>query len=72
MIQKQQQERQAAAAALASNPKHIHKLVTKRYKELRAQGKSTQQAMEQARAELQPEQTDADPGSQVAAMFGMR
>lgn len=72
VIQKQQQERQAAAAALASNPKHIHKLVTKRYKELRAQGKSTQQAMEQARAELQPEQTDADPGSQVAAMFGMR
>lgn len=71
VIQKQQRERQAAAAALASDPKHIHKLVTKRYKELRAQGKSTKLAMEQARTELQPEQ-NVDPGSQVAAMFGMR
>lgn len=52
----------------SNNP---HKLVKQRYKQLRAEGKSTQQAMQQARAELLPEQ-ELDAGTQVAAMFGMR
>jgi lipopolysaccharide biosynthesis glycosyltransferase len=79
-----QRQAQAAAAAkpagTASNstaaqlhPKQIHKLVTQRFKELRAQGKCTKDAMKQARAELQPsDEVERDVGSQVAAMFGMR
>jgi glycogenin glucosyltransferase len=69
-----QQERKSAAAQqhrAANDPKHIHRLVTRRFKELRAEGMPTQDAMAQARAELQPEET-TDAGSQVAAMFGMR
>lgn len=83
VLQRQRQAQAAAAArpvatasnatAAQHNPKQIHKLVTKRFKELRAQGKCTQDAMKQARAELQPgDEAEMDAGSQVAAMFGMR
>jgi glycogenin glucosyltransferase len=68
-----QQERKSAAAQqqrAANDPKQIHRLVTRRFKELRAEGMPIQDAMAQARAELQPEET-GDAGSQVAAMFGM-
>jgi hypothetical protein len=71
---KLQQERKSAAAQqqrAANDPKHIHRLVTRRFKELRAEGMPIQDAMAQARAELQPEET-TDASSQVAAMFGMR
>jgi lipopolysaccharide biosynthesis glycosyltransferase len=63
----------AATPALPStnDPKQIHKILAKRYKELRAQGMSSQEAMQQARNESQPNQ-ELDAGSQVAAMFGMR
>jgi hypothetical protein len=82
-LHRQRQAQAAAAAkpaATASNssaaqlhPKQIHKLVTQRFKELRAQGICTQNAMKQARAELQPgDEVEMDVGSQVAAMFGMR
>ena len=70
-MERKEQERKAAAAALASDPKHVHNQVSKRFKELRAQGMSTKEAMQQARRELQPKE-DLDVGSQVAAMFGMR
>ena len=69
-------EREAimAKAAAAKDPKRLHKLVAMRYKELRAEGLSTQEAMQQARQEYQPDGGAAqlDPGAQVAAMFGMR
>lgn len=70
-MERKEQERKAAATALASDPKHVHTQVSKRFKELRAQGMSTKEAMQQARKELQPKE-DLDVGSQVAAMFGMR
>lgn len=81
----QQQQRAAAAAARrppatatsssSINPRQLHKLIAKRFKELRAQGKSGKEAMQQAREEYhQGDDNDAaiDPGMQVAAMFGMR
>jgi hypothetical protein len=56
----------------------MHKLVAKRYKELRREGKSAQEAMEQARADLVlskvHKEGDGDhgsPGQKVAAMFGL-
>jgi len=56
--------------------KEIHKLVTKRYQELRKKhGKSSSDAMMIARREYRLDKDDNDkaknPGSQVAAMFGM-
>jgi len=42
----------------------VHKLVTRRFKELRSQGVSTQEAMKRARGEFQPsEEHELDPGS---------
>ena len=77
--QQKQQQRPAASASTsasnANNPKTIHKLIARRFKELRSQGMDTKQAMEQARDELQPEphpSQQLDAGSQVAAMFGLR
>jgi len=50
-----------------------HQLITRRFKELRSQGASVQEAMERAREDFEsPEEYDLDPGSKVAAMFGMR
>jgi glycogenin glucosyltransferase len=69
-----QQQRKLAAAQqqrAANDPKHIHRLVTRRFKELRREGMPIQDAMAQAQAELQPEET-TNAGDQVAAMFGMR
>jgi hypothetical protein len=59
------------AVPSTNDPKQIHKIMAKRYKEVRAQGMSTQEAMQQARNESQPNQ-ELDAGSQVAAKFGMR
>ena len=43
----------------------VHKLVARRFKELRLQGLSTQEAMKQARDELQPsDDLEPDAGSQ--------
>jgi len=51
----------------------VHQLVTRRFKELRSQGISTQDSMKQARDEFQPsEEHELDPGTKVASMFGMR
>jgi alpha-N-acetylglucosamine transferase len=80
--QRQQQQdaatrkRQATAAArppAAAKRANPHKAIQKRFKELRAQGKSTQDAMQQARKELlsEDELQEADASKQVAAMFGM-
>lgn len=42
----------------------VHQLVTRRFKELRSQGVSVQEAMKRAREEFQPsEESDLDPGS---------
>ena len=55
-----------------SHPQQIHKAINKRYKALRAQGMSTQEAMQQARVELDPNHgQETDVRSQVASMFGM-
>ena len=50
----------------------VHKLVTKRYKELRREGMSTTEAMAAARSQYGLDQTDDIPAAtQVAQMFGM-
>lgn len=66
--------RQATGATPGpSNPRQAHTLIAKRFKELRAQGKSGKEAMQQAREEYnQGDDTEIDPSAQVAAMFGMR
>lgn len=56
-----------------NHPQQIHKLISRRFKELRAQGLSAREAMQQAQSEFQvPESEDVDAGTKVAAMFGMR
>lgn len=78
--QREMAERQRAAvarppaAATSNDPRQTHKLIAKRFKELRGQGMSTQEAMQQARAEYnQGDDTpEVDVGAQVASMFGMR
>jgi len=64
----------ATGSASSNNPRQIHKLIAKRFKELRAQGLSGNDAMQQARAEYNQGDDDVqvDAGTQVAAMFGMR
>jgi lipopolysaccharide biosynthesis glycosyltransferase len=58
-----------------NHPRVIHRLIQRRFKELRSQGMSTKGAMQQARNELQPaserDDSNMDVGAQVAAMFGM-
>mmetsp|Transcript_10865 Transcript_10865/g.23015 ORF Transcript_10865/g.23015 Transcript_10865/m.23015 type:complete len:143 (+) Transcript_10865:139-567(+) len=50
-----------------------HKLVTNRYKELRSQGVSAQEAMKRAQDEFHPsDEKVLESGSKVAAMFGLR
>jgi hypothetical protein len=66
-------ETQKAAAAVPTNPRQLHALIGKRFKELRSQGKSGKDAMKQAREEYnQGDDTEIDAGTQVATMFGMR
>ena len=56
-----------------NDPRQIHKMITKRFKELRSQGYSSEDAMKQARDELAPsDDYEPSPGTQVAAMFGMQ
>ncbi|KAG7360568.1 glycosyl transferase family 8 protein [Nitzschia inconspicua] len=56
----------------SNDPRTIHQMIHHRFKHLRKQGLSMEDAMVQAREELQPQQQEAmDPASQVAAMFGM-
>ena len=59
-----------ATMSTTNDEQMIHKLIVKRYKQLRNQGKSIKDAMELARNELQPITPD-DPTTQVASMFGM-
>jgi len=74
-LQKQQQQQQPAAQPAARkthDPKHVHKLVQKRYNELRQEGQDTRNAMIKAREEFGLDQFDGqDAGKQVASMFGM-
>jgi hypothetical protein len=54
------------------NPKELHKLVTKRYKELRREGKPVGEAMAMARSQYDLDKTDdISAATQVATMFGM-
>lgn len=64
---------QQQASNGATNAKQdVHKLVMKRYKELRKDGKSTTEAMALARSEYSLDQADHVPAAtQVAQMFGM-
>jgi uncharacterized protein YgbK (DUF1537 family) len=56
-----------------NNPAQIHRMITKRFQQLRKLGLSTEEAMTQAREELAPSaEFEPDVGSQVAAMFGMQ
>lgn len=58
----------------APNAKQLNKLVSKRYTELRRQGKDSKLAMTKARAEYgltDADKKQLDAGKQVAAMFGM-
>jgi hypothetical protein len=51
----------------------IHQMVTKRYKQLRSEGLSIEDAMKQAREELQPsDDFEPDAGTKVAEMFGIQ
>jgi glycogenin glucosyltransferase len=76
---KAKEERQAAPAAAARqepaaalNPKEVHTLVTKRYKELRREGKPVAEAMAMARSQYGLDKSDDIPAAtQVATMFGM-
>jgi hypothetical protein len=79
----QQQQEQKQQQQRSNDPQRIHKAVTRRYKELRKEGKSAQVAMKQAREEFgddddgnQPcnssSSSNIDPGRQVAAMFGIQ
>ena len=68
--QKQQQRQQQQQNA--RNPKEIHRLVTKRFKELRQEGHDAKQAMAMARAEQGLENEEpAEVGAKVASMFGV-
>ena len=50
----------------------IHSMVNKRYKQLRKEGVSTQEAMAQARREFGLDrEPEKDPAQQVGAMFGL-
>lgn len=53
------------------DPRQVHKLITKRFKELKRQGMSAKDAMQQARQENGQVDQDIDAGKAVAAMFGM-
>ena len=79
----QENRKRAAAAAVAPPPPSsavgagqkvdIHKAIRKRYKQLRREGQSSKDAMDQARVELLPESQlrEHNPSEQVATMFGM-
>lgn len=56
-----------------NDSRHIHKIISKRFMELRCQGFSSEHAMKQARDEFAPaDEFEPDAGVQVAAMFGMQ
>ena len=66
--QEEQQQKPAPTPALT-----IHQMVTKRYKQLRSEGMSIEDAMKQAREELQPsDDFEPDVGTKVAMMFGIQ
>lgn len=68
--QRKQQEMQAAVAQ-KKNPKYMHNVVTKRYKELRQAGHDVKTSMEMARAEHGLDNEDDNPAAKVASMFGV-
>mmetsp|Transcript_10063 Transcript_10063/g.15519 ORF Transcript_10063/g.15519 Transcript_10063/m.15519 type:complete len:416 (+) Transcript_10063:108-1355(+) len=65
-------EEEKVPSAAKADPKTTHQLVSKRFKELRREGKDKKDAMEMARAEYRLDQNDkVDVGKQVASMFGL-
>jgi Glycosyl transferase family 8 len=77
-IQQQQQNPPAfpPSALSQQDPKRLHRLIAQRFKELKRQGKSSKDAMEEARQEYgqggSSSSQDTHPGTAVAALFGMR
>jgi len=78
--EKRREEQEALAVASAATakrktapltPKDTHKIVTKRYKELRSQGLNPKEAMKQARIDVGANIEEPTASSQVAAMFGL-
>jgi len=73
--QMEERKKIQAAKRASSRPlsaKEVHRLVAKRYKELRHRdGKNASEAMMIARREYRLDKDEPTPGSQVAAMFGM-
>jgi glycogenin glucosyltransferase len=75
--EKVKEERQATSAAARqepamNNPKDLQKLFTKRYRQLRREGKPAAEAMAMARSQYGLDATDDTPAAtQVATMFGM-
>ena len=72
-VRQKQQEMQAAKAQ-RQDPRQVHKLVSKRYKELRQEGNDVKTAMAIARAENGLDDAKDEPaavGAQVASMFGV-
>uniref|UniRef100_A0A7S1GJD2 Hexosyltransferase n=1 Tax=Cyclophora tenuis TaxID=216820 RepID=A0A7S1GJD2_CYCTE len=72
------QKEQVAAARKAAvelqrpkTQKEIHKLVAAKYKELRKEGKSPKDAMDQSRREYGQDKEEASPNRKVASMFGV-
>lgn len=71
---RQKQQGMQAAKAQRNDPRHIHKIVSKRFKELRKVGHDVKTAMAMARAEhgLQDGIDEpVDVGAKVASMFGI-
>lgn len=73
-IRHKQQEMQAVQKENQKDPKQVHKLVSKRFKELRQQGHNAKDAMTMARQEAGLQDEEEEPaavGAKVAAMFGV-
>lgn len=64
-------KRQAAEYRRPKTPEEKHDLVAARYKELRREGRSVKDAMEQSRREYGLDQEDSSPNERVASMFGV-
>ena len=71
----QLQQLQANSYNQQQDPKQLHKLVSKRYKELRQEGHTVKDAMAMARAEnglVEEEEPPSLVGAKVASMFGVQ
>jgi lipopolysaccharide biosynthesis glycosyltransferase len=77
--QQQQQQKQPPflpSALSQQDPRRLHRLIAQRFKELKRQGKSSKDAMKEARQDYgqggSSSSQDTNPGMAVAALFGMR